>query len=103
MGHRTIPPPFPKPRDRNQCRDLATDYFNFLEAEGHNLDDYRWMLRAPEVVSINDLCQLCQQHEIELIELLQHGLGGENSFNTVDNAVSRQGSGYALGVVTHIA
>lgn len=102
MGTRISPAPsqWPKPLYNDE---LTAAYFQRLEAEGHDVRPYEWMLRAPGTTPLKTLATMATELDVELIDLLQAGLGVYNSFDEIDRAISRSGEGNRLGVVQHIA
>ena len=93
----------PTPEPQLRVRRPAHDFFHRMEEEGHDLDEFRWMLRSPEGVSLESVGELALHLRTDVMTLLQVGIGAGNSFAQVDQALSRCGDGYRLGLVIHEA
>ena len=82
---------------------LTIQFFQRMEEEGHDMQPYRYMLRAPGSVPSKHLLEMAQDLKVDFMDLLQAGLGVWNTFEEIDRAIGRRGDGSRLGVIVHEA
>lgn len=104
MAPQAIATAYPTPNRRPLFDNATTEsFFQRLEAEGHDLRPYQYMLRAPSIVPLHDLVKMAKQLQLDIDDLLRAGLGVCHSYLEIDRIVSRSGEGLRLGVVQHVA